>query len=84
MRQISGRHITTNSGRHTTTSQLLGDRPEELGFPFGLQLGLLLLDDVGALLQELCVRLGRQVVDDLAEKGICVQVDPSGGEPGLG
>ena len=48
-----------------TSSLFLGDCPEELGLSLGLQLGLLRLDDDGALLQELGVRLRGQVVHHL-------------------
>ena len=48
-----------------TSALLLGDCPEELGLALGLQLGLLRLDDDGALLQELGVRLRGQVVHHL-------------------
>ena len=48
-----------------TSALLLRDGPEELCLSLGLQLCLLRLDDDGALLQELGVRLGGQVVHHL-------------------
>ena len=55
---------------YASQTALLRDRPEELGLPLGLQLGPLRLHGGGALLQELGVRLGGEVVNDLAESGV--------------